>query len=406
MPNNLIVLAMIFLEWLDFTLYIYLAKAVFSVQFFPHSNHSLMLTFALFAVAYLARPLGGWLFGQRADLKGRRNPMVFSAALMGIATLGICLLPGYDAWGYAATWSLLLLRFAQGLALGGEINTSGMFLIEHAPKQPVLAGSYVAASGALGMFAGGMLSALIQNIANASAWRVVFATVGIFSLGVCRLRKQLTESPEFAPKPPMPFSTFWQHHKPGLINIAILGAFVSVTVYLCNAYWIAFASSYHLWSNTQCAWIGALCQCASAALAIPIARRATERACEHLLKSSMLLIAMVAPALFYATATGHFFWVVLALAGYVLTNALICSSLFYFLYRQLPAQYRCRGVSTLWALAASLGAVFLPLAEYIVSHYNAYWFPGLLVSLTALSAWQMIRSHTSNIELTPQLTSV
>lgn len=145
-----------FFEWLDFSLYLYLARSVFAKEFFPASNYSLMLSFALFAAAYFARPLGGWLFGRAADLNGRRHPMLLSAALMGMATLGICLLPNYQQIGLAATWGLLLLRIAQALALGGEINTSAMFLVEHYRRKPLIAGGLVAVSSALGMFMGGL----------------------------------------------------------------------------------------------------------------------------------------------------------------------------------------------------------------------------------------------------------
>lgn len=183
----ILVLALVFLEWLDFSLYLYLAKSVFAAKFFPLSVYSLELTFALFAAAYFARPVGGWLFGRKADLSGRRNPMVFSAALMGLATLGIALLPGYAQIGLWATWGLLLLRMAQGLALGGEINTSAMFLVEHHPQRPLLAGSLVAAGGAFGMFIGSALATLLQYISQyrcrgvSTIWAVAagFGAVGL-----------------------------------------------------------------------------------------------------------------------------------------------------------------------------------------------------------------------------------
>lgn len=386
-----IVLAMVFLEWLDFSLYLYLAKAVFAAEFFPVSTHSLMLTFALFAAAYLARPLGGWLFGREADKNGRRKPMVFSAALMGLATLGICLLPGYAKWGVAATWCLLVLRLLQGLALGGEVNTSAMFLVEHTPQKPLYAGSLVAASGAAGMFTGGALAAFIQFTDVSWMWRIVFALVGVLSLWVCRLRKQLSESPEFKKMYSAKIERVWRLHWRGLLNIAALGAFVSVTVYLCNVFWLSFAMEQQVWDKVTCAWIGSFAQLSSALLALPIAFLTKPARARQLLRGSMILLACVAPVLFFATAQIIKPLILVSLMGYVIVNGLICSAMYYFLYQQLPAEYRCWGVSTIWAMAASIGAASLPFAEHMVSKAEIYWLPGVLVSFVALTAFFVLR---------------
>ncbi|KTD36450.1 proline/glycine betaine transporter-like protein [Legionella nautarum] len=385
-----LVLALIFLEWLDFSLYLYLAKSVFADDFFPPSSYSLMLSFALFAAAYFARPVGGWFFGRKADLSGRRNPMVFSAALMGFATLGICLLPTYAQIGLLAPWGLLGLRIAQGLALGGEINTSAMFLVEHHPKRPLMAGSLVAASGALGMFFGASLATLLQYLNILWAWRLIFAVVAMVSLGVCRLRKRLRESPEFQ-KENRSIRTIWRAHWRGLLNIAILGAFVSVMVYICNVFWVSFAIDKQLWTKTQCAWLGSLAQLLSALFAIPIAYFSQPSQVYRLMQASMVVISLAAPCLFFFTTVYLSQAVLLSVLGYALGNALACSVLYYLLYLQLPAQYRCQGVSTVWALAASLGAVSLPLAEQAVK-LGANWLPGVLVSTVAILSLLFFRS--------------
>ncbi|WED42968.1 MFS transporter [Legionella cardiaca] len=379
----LLVLALVFLEWLDFTLYLYLAKSVFAKEFFPASDYSLLLSFALFAGAYFARPVGGWLFGREADLNGRRLPMVLSAALMGMATLGICLLPGYAQVGLWATWGLLLLRIAQALAIGGEINTSAMFLVEHHPTKPLLAGGMVAASGALGMFMGGAIASVLQVTNFHDAWRLVFAIVGGLSLWVCRLRKQLAESPEFQKK--QPHTQYqWRNHWRGLLNIAAMGTFVSVMVYICNVFWVSFAIDSQLMSKVQCAWAGSIAQFAAAFIALPIAYYSQPKHCYRLVQSSMLILMITAPLLFYFTAQQSKAGVLFSLLGYVLADGLLCAALYYFLYLQLPSQYRCRGVSTVWALAASIGALSLPLAEQ-AKMAGALLGPGLFVSATAIA---------------------
>lgn len=387
-----VVLALVFLEWLDFSLYLYLAKSLFAPHFFPPSSYSLILSFALFAAAFLARPLGGWFFGRSADHYGRRIPLMVSAALMGVATIAIALLPDYHTIGIAATWGLLLLRIAQGLALGGELNNSAMFIVEHQSHQPMIAGSWVAMSGAAGMFMGGATAALLQSSQLPWLWRVVFLVVGFLSLGVCRLRKKLQESPEFIPNQ-SPISTIIRDQWRGILNIALLGAFVSVTVYICNAYWVSYATDKGFWSPITCAWAGSMAQLFSALLALPIARLLPPTRVFFLLRSSMLTAMIGTPFLFAMTASAYAPGVLLGLGLYVLTNALLCSALFYCLYLQLPAQYRCRGVSTVWALAASIGAMSMPLAAQANQHHMP-WFAPCWVSFIALLGYSLLGRGT------------
>lgn len=322
--------------------------------------------------------------------------MVFSAALMGFATLGICLLPTYAQIGLLAPWGLLVLRIAQGLALGGEINTSAMFLVEHHPKRQLMAGSLVAASGALGMFLGAALATLLQYLNILWAWRLIFAAVALVSLGVCRLRKRLRESPEFQ-KENKPVRALWRTHWRGLLNIAILGAYVSVMVYICNVFWVSFAIDKQLWTKTQCAWTGSLAQLLSALFAIPIAYFSQPSQAYRLMRASMIIISLAAPCLFFFTRIYLSQAVLLSVLGYALANALACSALYYLLYLQLPAQYRCRGVSTVWALAASLGAVSLPLAEQAVK-LGASLLPGILVSSVAILSLLFLGSKQHSIK--------
>ena len=254
----LVVIALVFLEWLDFSLYLYLAKSVFASHFFPKSNYSLMLSFALFATAFLARPLGGWIFGRSADSNGRRTPLIVSAGMMGTATIAIALLPDFSIIGLGATWGLLILRITQGLALGGEMNNSAMFLVEHQSRTPLITGSFVAAAGAAGMFVGGATAALLQTVQIDWLWRVIFILVGTLSLWVCSLRKKLHESPEFTSNKAS-LRQIIQEKSSGIINIAVLGAFVSITVYICNAFWVSYATDLGYWSPVTCAWAGFYC---------------------------------------------------------------------------------------------------------------------------------------------------
>ena len=395
-----IVLAVNFIEWLEFSLYLYMAKAVFSNLFFPQSTHSLALTFLIFSTAYFARPMGGWFFGRNADRHGRKKPMMLTAGLMGFATLGICLLPGYEQIGLTATFLLLFFRILQGLALGGEVNTSAMYIIEHHTSSPMLAGSLVAAFGALGMFVGAVLSAIIQISQIDDLWRIVFGLIGIISLLVCHLRKNLSESPEFLNQKNISLKAFKADHFQNLINIAAVALFVSVSVYICNVFWMVFSSQLNILSTITSSWITAFAQLGSALIAIPVAYIFSSTAPRKLLQWSMLNIIICAPILFGATYHHSFAGITLGLIGYMLTNGLLCASFYYYLYQQLPTSIRCQGVSFVWACAASVGALALPFAQEMVFKYQIMWIPGFMVSgVVVLCLWTISKNKPADYRL-------
>lgn len=124
------------LEWYDFSIYAYLA-AVFARLFFPTSRPAvaLLLSYSVFAVGYIARPVGAMLFGHFGDTQGRKKALSVTILLMGITTCGIGLLPSYAAVGLTAPILLVILRLLQGIAVGGEAFGSVCFTIESIPQK-------------------------------------------------------------------------------------------------------------------------------------------------------------------------------------------------------------------------------------------------------------------------------
>ena len=110
------------IEWYDFFIYATAAALVFPSLFFPESTPTiaLILSFSTFAFGFIARPVGGILFGHFGDRIGRKRTLVLALVLMGIASTMIGLLPTYGTIGIAAPILLSVLRFAQGLAIGGQ----------------------------------------------------------------------------------------------------------------------------------------------------------------------------------------------------------------------------------------------------------------------------------------------
>ncbi len=123
------------LEYYDFVIYAYLASYI-SVSFFPAGAPivGLIQTFAVFALGYFARPVGGLIFGSLGDRIGRKRTFLITIALMASSTLAIGILPSYSQMGLAATGLLILLRLTQGLSLSGELAGGITLLSEHSQQ--------------------------------------------------------------------------------------------------------------------------------------------------------------------------------------------------------------------------------------------------------------------------------
>lgn len=195
------------MEWYDFGVYGFFAAAIGS-QFFPSDNPStsLIASFGVFAVGFIARPLGGLLFGHIGDHLGRRAAVIGSVALMIVPTLLMALLPTHRQIGLAAPVLLILLRLAQGLAVGGEYTTSMVLLVEEAQtRRRGLVGSF-APFGALGGLllgstVGAILIAVLPEDAAASwGWRLAFFAGLLIGLVVYAIRSRLPPERAVVPR--------------------------------------------------------------------------------------------------------------------------------------------------------------------------------------------------------------
>ncbi len=192
------------LEWYDFALYGYFAP-VFAALFFPSASPaiSLISAFGVFAVGFLARPLGALLFGYWGDTLGRRQALAWSVLLMAIPTSLVGLLPTYEAIGVLAPVALTLCRFLQGLSVGGEFTGSATFLVEHAAaSQRGYVGSWAGFSAQIGALLGSGVGALVASSLAEEAlrqwgWRIPFMMGGFIAVAGWYLRTRVSESPAF-----------------------------------------------------------------------------------------------------------------------------------------------------------------------------------------------------------------
>ena len=170
------------IEWYDFFLYATAAALVFPSAFFPGSDPTigLVLSFGTFAFGFIARPLGGIIFGHFGDRVGRKKTLVIALWMMGISSTLIGLLPTYATIGVAAPIILCLLRFAQGLAIGGQWGGAMLLVTESAPADKRgYYGAYAQAGAPVGVILANIAFILISSSISEEAfmdwgWRVPF----------------------------------------------------------------------------------------------------------------------------------------------------------------------------------------------------------------------------------------
>ncbi|MCW2609643.1 MAG: major facilitator superfamily transporter [Cryptosporangiaceae bacterium] len=193
------------LEWYDFFLYGSAAALVFNKLFFPSFDPvtGTLLAFATYAVGFAARPLGGIVFGHFGDKLGRKNVLVVTLLLMGIATVLIGLLPTYAQVGIAAPILLVTLRFVQGLGLGGEWGGAVLMSLEHGkPGHRGLAASWPQVGVPMGNILATAVLALLSVLLPESAflswgWRIPFLLSGVLVIVGLWIRFTISESPLF-----------------------------------------------------------------------------------------------------------------------------------------------------------------------------------------------------------------
>lgn len=191
------------LEWFDFAVYGFFASQI-GAKFFPSGDPDaeMIKTYGVFALGFAARPIGGIVLGVVGDRIGRRALLTLSIALMGTATLGIGLLPGYETIGIAAPILLMLFRIVQGFSLGGEFTGSMVYTTELAsPLARGLISSSTAAGTTLGFILGSASAyAVSRSMSDAAAadwgWRIPFIASVLFCLAGFLLRRGIVEPEE------------------------------------------------------------------------------------------------------------------------------------------------------------------------------------------------------------------
>ena len=231
------------LEWYDFSVYGYFAASI-GFNFFPRQDRvaQLLAAFAVFALGYLVRPIGGALIGHVGDHYGRRAALTVSVTAMAVPTFLVGLLPGYATLGLLAPVLLVLLRMVQGLSVGGEYTSSMVFLVERAAAgRRGLAGAIAACGSGVGTLLGSGVGATIAGLMttetlDAWGWRIPFLLGLVVGVIGFILRRQVTE---FAPAKSgerSPIVETLRDHWRLVLRLAALSVFNGVSFYVMFLY--------------------------------------------------------------------------------------------------------------------------------------------------------------------------
>jgi MHS family proline/betaine transporter-like MFS transporter len=377
------------LEWFDFAVYGYFAADI-GALFFPRSDSSLQLivSFAVFAIGYLMRPVGSLVLGPVGDLLGRRTMLITSVVVMGICSLLIGLLPTYARWGPWAAYGLLGLRMLQGLSVGGEYTGSITLVFEtSAPERRGWRGAVTAAGSIVGFVAGAAAAALVyaclpREAVLAWGWRLPFlAGAAVAMLALWLRTATLPEGEQPASNglehPAAVLGAVWRARAAFLRVMAAI-AFADVAFYMVLVFLVQFAISRAPELAGAFSAATAVNESIGVALVL-LAGRLSDRhgALRCMRLSSLALGAVLIPSyLLMQQATLLSVWLGQLLA--VVPLMLICGSFPSLLPGQFPPSLRCTGFSLAYSLVvAVLGGTAPLLASWFLGAKHWSWGPAL-----------------------------
>lgn len=361
-------------EYYDFLIYGTAAALVFPRLFFPDVSPAtgLLLSFATFGVGFVARPLGGIVFGHYGDRVGRKRMLVYSLLVMGTATVLMGALPTYSQIGVAAPILLTLLRLAQGFAVGGEWGGATLMAVEHAtPDRKGLYGAFPqmgapagTATATLAFFA---VSLLPDEQFLSWGWRIPFLASAVLIVIGLVIRLSLAESPEFAAVQAraavlrLPIAVAFRRHWRQILLVA--GAYLSqgVFAYICVAYLVSYATTVAGIDRAQ-ALLGVCVAAVVAVVMYPVFGRVSDAVGRKpvFLAGVVAMGVSVLPvfALINTGRPGLFLLALVLVFGLAMAPAAgVTGSLFSLAF---DADVRYSGVSLGYTLSAVVGSAFAP----------------------------------------------
>lgn len=404
-------------EWFDFYLYATMASIVFGAVFFPSgdSQTATLSAFATFAVGFIARPIGGVVFGRMGDRIGRKKTLVVTFALMGISTFLIGILPSYATAGLWAPVMLVALRVLQGMGAGAEYASAAVNSYEHASAGRR---GRQGAWPALGLNLGLVLSSATIFVMTLNGdeflinggWRIPFiASIVLIGVGMW-VRQSLPESPEYEKRVENPgqkstFAEVFQNHWRGLLVVFVVAVGYNALSYIFKTFSIAYLDEFQGISANVTS--GAVMVAGLVAIVtVPIFGELCDRfGSKAVISWGGLLSAFFSFGFLWLLGQGESWAAYVAIAiGTGILAPMMFSAQGSFLSRQFTAESRATGVGTAREIGTAIAGGLAPLGALslvVASPTNSTVGVGIVLAAAGLcvvvgAAFDQGRRHTSD----------
>ena len=411
------------IEWYDFFLYGAAAALIFPTAFFGEATPStaLILSLLTFAAGFIARPIGGIIFGHYGDRVGRKKTLVIALILMGVSSTLIGLLPTYAMIGVTAPILLTSLRFAQGLAIGGQWGGAMLLVTESAPpNQRGYYGAFAQAGAPVGVILANLAFIVTSSLVSEESfyswgWRIPFLASAVL-IGISMyIQINLEDTKAFKELQAMTGDD--QHSNkiikrspiieaikkyPSRISLAA-GAFLSiqVTFYILIAFLLAYGvSSAEIPRDDMLAAV-----LIASAIMVPCQFIFSSYSDKHgrkgIFMAGAVLTGLWAFAIFPLVDTGNFGLVVLAISAGLIFVGMMYGPQAAFFTELFSTEVRYSGATLGYQFGAILGGAFAPtIAAFLWNNYGIFWvsvYISFASFLTLLSVMALTETYQKNL---------
>ncbi len=410
------------IEWYDFFLYGAAAALIFPTAFFGEipETTALILSLLTFAAGFIARPIGGIIFGHFGDRVGRKKTLIAALMLMGISSTLIGLLPTYAMIGVTAPILLTLLRFAQGLAIGGQWGGAMLLVTESAPSnQRGYYGAFAQAGAPIGVILANLAlivtSAIVsEEFFNTWGWRIPFLASAVLILISMYIQLNLEDTKAFKALATNSDNSSNEKVKSSPVVEAIrrypkrimlaAGAFLSVqvTFYILIAFMLAYGvSSANMERDDMLTAVLIGC-----AIMVPLQFMFSSYSDRNGRKGIFMLGAILsgiwAFAIFPLVDTGNFWLIVLALTFGLIFLAMMYGPQAAFFTELFSTEVRYSGATLGYQFGAIVGGAFAPtIAVKLWSDFDIFWvsvYIAFAAFLTLISVMALTETYQSNLD--------
>jgi MFS family permease len=410
------------IEWYDFFIYALAATLVFGPQFFPSTSDvaSTLAALSTFAIGFVARPIGGALIGHFGDRVGRKRMLVLSLLVMGVGTALIGVLPTYETIGVVAPVLLVLIRLAQGLAVGGEWGGATLLALEHArtPAQRTLFSSLPQVGLPLGVVLSSMVFLVVRLGTGEEGfvgwgWRIPFLASAVLVVVGLVIRLKLDESPEFerlraqSTVRRAPIADVFRAPK-----IWVPASGITVAASVLGNLLLAFVLGYAAQAGLHSASVMLTVTMVAAvlwALALPLAAVLAGRlGRKRVLVAGIVAMGVWAVPYFALVQSGSGVGLYVGSIVAALTIALMTGPYGAYLTEAFPTEIRYSGASVAYGIGGLVGGAFAPIVATLLATTSGgliavAWYV-VAAALVSLIATLTLRSPYRPVATEPRVT--